>query len=161
MFQNLPLSAAQEVRDSSSGVTPCIIMKNDGVLYHQLSPHVSRSLWKHSCVLRLRASSILIQEHCSSFVNMVLWRSHYPYDIQRSTHCSRLTVLSPLAALTHLKSLFHVHKVGSSRTQNSFSNPSVALPTSQLILQPFRCCTYVTVHSPTLLSLLLRHKLFT
>ena len=43
---------------------------------------------------------------------------------------------------------------------NSFSNPSVALPTSQLILQPFRCFTYVTVHSLTL-SLLLRHKLFT
>ena len=42
---------------------------------------------------------------------------------------------------------------------SSFSNPSVALPTSQLILQPFRCFTYVTVHSPTLLSLLLRHKL--
>ena len=43
---------------------------------------------------------------------------------------------------------------------NSFSNPSVALPTSQLILHPFRCFTYVTAHSPTLLSLLLRHKLF-
>ena len=43
----------------------------------------------------------------------------------------------------------------------SFSNPSVALPTSQINLQPFRCFTYVTVHSPTLLSLLLRHKLFT
>ena len=45
--------------------------------------------------------------------------------------------------------------------QNSFSNPSVALPTSQLILQSFRCFTYVTVHSPTFLLLLLRHKLFT
>ena len=33
---------------------------------------------------------------------------------------------------------------------NLFSNPSVALPTSQLILQPFRCFTYITVHSPTL-----------
>ena len=43
----------------------------------------------------------------------------------------------------------------------SFSNPSVALPTSQLILQTFRCFTYVTAHSPTLLSLLLRHRLFT
>ena len=41
---------------------------------------------------------------------------------------------------------------------NSFSNPSVALLTSQLILQPFRCFTYVTVHSSTLLSLLLRHS---
>ena len=32
---------------------------------------------------------------------------------------------------------------------SSFSNPSVALPTSQLILQPFRRFTYVTTHSPT------------
>ena len=30
----------------------------------------------------------------------------------------------------------------------SFSNPSVALPTSQLILQPYRWFTFVTVHSP-------------
>ena len=44
---------------------------------------------------------------------------------------------------------------------SSFSNPSVALPTSQLILQPFRCFAYVTADSPTLLSLLLRHRLFT
>ena len=44
---------------------------------------------------------------------------------------------------------------------NSFSNPSVALPTSQLILQPLCCFTYVTAHSPTLLSLLLRHRFFT
>ena len=32
IFQNLPLPAAQQVRDSS-GVTPCIVMTNDGVLY--------------------------------------------------------------------------------------------------------------------------------
>ena len=43
---------------------------------------------------------------------------------------------------------------------SSFSNTSVALPTSQLILQPFRCFTYVTAHSATLLLLLLRHRLF-
>ena len=43
---------------------------------------------------------------------------------------------------------------------SSFSNPSLALPTSQLILQPFRCFTYVTAHSPTLLSLLLRYRIF-
>ena len=36
MFQNLPLTAAQEVHDSSSGVTLCIVMKNVGVLYHQV-----------------------------------------------------------------------------------------------------------------------------
>ena len=43
----------------------------------------------------------------------------------------------------------------------SFFNLSVALPTSQLILQPFRCFTYITAHFQTFLSLLLRHKLFT
>ena len=43
---------------------------------------------------------------------------------------------------------------------NSFSNPSVALPTSQLILQSFRRFTYVTTHSPTLPSLYLRHSSF-
>ena len=37
----------------------------------------------------------------------------------------------------------------------------VALATSQLILQPFRCCTYITAHSPTLLSLLLPFRHFT
>ena len=31
---------------------------------------------------------------------------------------------------------------------------------SQLIFEPFRCFTYITVYSPTLLSLLLRHRLF-
>ena len=44
---------------------------------------------------------------------------------------------------------------------SSFSYPSVALPTSQLILQPFRCFPYVIPHSQCLLSLLLRHRLFT
>ena len=43
---------------------------------------------------------------------------------------------------------------------NSFSNPSVASPTSQLILQPFRCLTYVTSHSTSLPSLYLRHSSF-
>ena len=43
---------------------------------------------------------------------------------------------------------------------NSFSNPSVALPTSQLILQSFRHFTYVAAHSPTLPSLQLRHSSF-
>ena len=60
-------------------------------------------------------------------------------------------------------------------SHSSFSNPSLSLPshssfwfsklsvtspTSQLILHPFRCFPYVTAHSPALLSLLLRHRLF-
>ena len=45
MFQNLPLPAAQEVRDSSSGVTPCIVMINDRLLYHQVSSFSPESMW--------------------------------------------------------------------------------------------------------------------
>ena len=44
---------------------------------------------------------------------------------------------------------------------SSFSNPSVDLSTSQIILWSFRCFTYVTADSPTLFSLLIRHRLFT
>ena len=43
---------------------------------------------------------------------------------------------------------------------SSFSNPSTASSTSELILQPFCCFTYITAHSPTLLPLHLRHKSF-
>ena len=43
----------------------------------------------------------------------------------------------------------------------SFSNPYIASPTSQLILQPFRRFTYVTDHSTTLPLLHLRHMHFT
>ena len=38
---------------------------------------------------------------------------------------------------------------------------SMPIPTSQGILQPFHGFTYVTAHSPTFLSILLRHRLFT
>ena len=45
---------------------------------------------------------------------------------------------------------------------NLFSNPSVTLPTSELILQPFFHFSYVTnsAHSPTFLSLHLHHNSF-
>ena len=43
---------------------------------------------------------------------------------------------------------------------SSFSNPSVALPTSQIILQSFRCFTYVTAHSPIVPLLHVRHSSF-
>ena len=67
--------------------------------------------------------------------------------MSRAHHFTYVTPHSPT-----LPSLYQRH--------SSFSNPPVALPTSQLILQLFRCFTYVTAHSPTLLSLLLRHRLF-
>ena len=42
----------------------------------------------------------------------------------------------------------------------SFSNPYIASPTSQLILQPFRPFTYVTARSTTLSMLHLGHSSF-
>ena len=43
---------------------------------------------------------------------------------------------------------------------SSLYNPSVASPTSQVILQPFRRFIYATAHSTTLPPLHLRHKSF-
>ena len=68
--------------------------------------------------------------------------------LQSFCHFNYVTAHSPIFLSFHLR-------------HSSFSNPSVALPTSQLLLQPFRCFTYVTAHSQTLIQLLLRHRLFT
>ena len=67
----------------------------------------------------------------------------------------------PLSSFFLRHSSFSIPSASLHLRHNSFSIPFVGLPTSQLILQPLRCFTYVTVHSPTSLSLLLRHKLFT
>ena len=68
--------------------------------------NASRSPRKHSCVLRSHATSILIQERCSTYflkhglgaLALSLWKSSFNtlHQIDR--------VLSPLAALTHLTS---------------------------------------------------------
>ena len=91
MFQNLPLPAAQEVLTAAAVWLLALSWRKMGFCTTKCRPHASRKPWKHSCVLRHRATSILIQERCSSFVNMILGRSHYPYESQRSTHCSRMT----------------------------------------------------------------------
>ena len=44
------------------------------------------------------------------------------------------------------------HKRCKMSSRASFSNPYVASPTSQLILQTFQCFTYVTAHSTPLAS---------
>ena len=89
--------------------------------------------------------------------------------IQPFRHLTYVTTHSPT-----LPSLYLRH--------SSFSNPSVALPTSQLVPQPFRCSsfsnlsvtsptsqpifqpfrrfTYVTAHSPTLSLHHIRHSSF-
>ena len=44
---------------------------------------------------------------------------------------------------------------------SSFSNPSAALPTLQLILQPFRCFTYIIGTTPTSQVILQPFRCFT
>ena len=80
------------------------------------TPHATRSPWKYSCVLRHHATSILIQERCSSFVIMALALSPRKSTSYTLQYIER--ALWPLAALTHLTVLVHVHKTGISRTRH-------------------------------------------
>ena len=83
--------------------------------------------------------------------------------LQTFRHFTYVTAHSPTLPLLYLRhssahspifpSLYLRH--------SSFSNPPVALPTTQVILQPLRCFSYIAVHSPALLSFFLRHRLFT
>ena len=58
------------------------------------------------------------------------------------------------------KMSYDVGEVTESLENEQSSNLSVTLPTSQLILQPFRRFTYVTAQSPTLPLVHLRHSSF-
>ena len=123
-------------------------------------------------------SQLIIQPFCS-FTYVTAHSSTLSSLHLRHSSFSNHTVTSPTSqsilqsfrrfiyVTAHSQTLPSLHPRHSSfnnpsvATPTSFSNPSVTLPTSQLILQPFRCFTYVAAHSPTLLSLLLCHKLFT
>ena len=95
--------------------------------------------------------------------------------LQTFCHITHVTAHSTTLALLHLRhrhftyvtwpaaheALPHSPTVPSLQLRHSsFSNPSVASPMSQLILQPFRCFTYVATHSTTLPSLHLRRNSF-
>ena len=104
-------------------------------------------------LLYLRHSSFsnpYVASPTSQFILQVFFRFSYV------TNSSLNSTGEPLMSRAHSPTFpsFHLR-------HNSFFNPSVALPTSQLILQTVHCFTYVTVHSQTVLSLLLRHKLVT
>ena len=57
MFQNLPFPAAQEVLDCSSVVPPCIVMKNDGILYHQVLHSVPENILVYYDIVSLQCRS--------------------------------------------------------------------------------------------------------
>ena len=86
------------------------------------------------------------------------WRMSY--DVGKATEeLENELILQPFRHFTYVTAHFSTLPSLYLR-HSSFSNPSVASPTSKLILQPFRHFTYVTAHSPTLPSLYLRHSSF-
>ena len=140
--------------------------------------------------------------HSPSFQSLHLSHSSFWFPKLFVTLPTSQLILQPFPPFTYVTAHSPNPSVASPRSQlilqpffrlsykSSFAKLSVTSPTSQLILilqafrhftyvtahsptlpslvlrhssfsQPFRCFTYVTAHSPTLLSLLLRHRIFT
>ena len=103
-----------------------------------------------------------ITAHSPTLLLLLLYHRLFIYitwqAIHESTSCGATLSIIVYKYLSRAHSptflSFHLH-------HSSFFNPSLALPMSQLIHQPFCCFTYITAHSPTLLLLLLCHRLFT
>ena len=109
----------------------------------------------HSPILLL----LLLHHKLCSFSNLSITSPTSQHILQLFRRFTYITAHSPTFPSLHLRHNSFSNLSSFHRRHNSFSKTSVALPTSQLILQPFRCFTYVTVNSPTLLSILLCHKL--
>ena len=92
--------------------------------------------------------------HVINTLSFRLYMSHFPTGLVSS----KQKIVAMTYAPTHVTmSSAHYPTFPSLHLRHSsFTNASVAFTMSQLILQPFRCFTYVTVHSPTLPLLLLR-----
>ena len=82
----------------------------------------------------------------------------WPWHCADTTHWGIPATLFPSSILVH--NLCSPYSKGGSPGDVSEEPPMELILVAELILQPFRHFTYVTVHSPTLFSLILRHKLF-
>ena len=129
-----------------------------------IASHTSQDL--HLCHLACQPCSIVMInlqiEHmfCSSLFSNISDSSRTSELIlQPFRHFTYVTAHSTTLPLLHLRpnspNIPTLHQ-----RHRSFSITSIALPTTQLILQPFRCFTYVRDYSVSLLSLLLRHSVF-
>ena len=113
--------------------------------------HLRYNLFSNPSVALPTSQLILQPFHCLTYVT-----AHSP----TLSKAHSLTFLQLLCRFTYVRA--HSPSFPSLHLgHSSFSNPFLALPTPQLILQPFRYFTYVTDHSPTLLPLLLCHRIFT
>ena len=104
------------------------------------------------------AARQVTQVKCLWHGRMARWRRWSAYDMggspgdvgevpmawEKQRKGCRMSCDEGTAAEPHSPNLISLHL-----RHSSFSNPSAALPTSQLILQSFRCFTYVIGTSPT------------
>ena len=138
------------------------------------SPTFPSLYLRHSSFSNLSIALPLSQLISQPFRRFTYVTAHSPTPPSLN-YVAALLILQPFRSFTYVTAHSSTIPLLYLR-HSSFSNPSVALPTSQLcsfsklsvtshtsqlIPQPYRCFTYVTVHSTTLLSFLQRHLLFT
>ena len=106
MFQNLPLSAEQEVCDDSWGVTPSTVTKNDGVPYHQMSSFSPEHITKVELQERAIVSSIycLLWRYSVMqyyLINVIHHNKHHLHSTLCRAHflCTRRTGMLPFISL--------------------------------------------------------------
>ena len=126
-------------QQSSSPTSPSLHLR------HNSFSDPSVALPTSQLILRPFFRFSYVTAHSPTLLSLLLRHRPFTYVTWRAAMSRAHSPTFPLLRLRH----------------SSFSNRSVALLPSQLILQPFRRFTYITVHSPTLLSFLLRHRLFT
>ena len=89
-----------------------------------------------------------------------LWRSRAHSPSFQSLHLRHSSFSNPSIAFSTSQLIHQPLRCFTLVTAHSLTLSS-PFSTSQLVLQPFRHFTYVTAHSPTLVWLVPRHRLFT
>ena len=92
MYQNLPLLVAQEVHDSS-GVTPCIIMRNNGVLYHLVSSLSPERWTKVVLQERVVVGSVYLCHGGTAWCSITPSMAYATMNITFTAHCVERTFL--------------------------------------------------------------------
>ena len=169
VYVEYPLTTAKQTMDGS----PCDVSEEP------VTQEKRKKDWRRSCDVGEATEGL--QNEQSSFSNLSVtspmsqlilqpFRRFTLLILKPFRHFAYVTAHSPTPPslhLAHSPTLPSLHLAHSPtfpslrRRHSSFSNPSVASPTSQLILQPVCCFTYVTAHSQIVLSLLLCHRIFT
>ena len=121
-----------------------------------------------SCDVGEVTESLENEQSSASFSNPYIASPMSQLILQPFSLFTYVTARSTILPLLHLRHRHFTYVTAHCPTlpplhvrHSSFYNPSVASPTAQLILQPFRRFTYVTSHSTTLPLLHLRHRHFT